>query len=160
VPVQPEVSIDPMGDARGMKWFKFIIYFQLFANAVLNVINAIRLLTGVQYGDNASLVYTYFPSLKTADILFGICCLALAGFAIFTRHRLAKFFRNGPMLYYILMAASVVLSLIYLIMASSALHVSLGEVMDASTIASMLTSLVMLIVNWVYFNKRADLFTH
>ena len=159
-PYRSPAPANPLDDARGMKWFKFIIYFQLFASAVLNTISAITFLTGAHYQGMADQVYSYFHGLKGLDVFYGILLLALAGFAIFVRQRLAKFRRNGPLLYYVLMIVSIVVSFIYLIAGSSILHVSLGEVMDASSLASIVTSIVMLVVNIIYFKKRADLFVN
>lgn len=156
----PGAMNDPLNDPRGMKWFKFIIYFQLFAAAVVDVINGITCISGSHYGGDAYWVYSFYPSLKTADVLFGICSLAVAGFAIYVRMRLAKFRRNGPTLYYIFSGATIVISLIYIIAVCSALGASVGELLSASpgTGSSVITSIIMLVVNYIYFGKRADLF--
>ena len=48
------VPVDPAKNYR-MAWFKFIIYFQLFANAVVMVFNAASGIFGLAYGDDAGL---------------------------------------------------------------------------------------------------------
>ena len=47
-----------------MNWHKFLVYFGLWAGAVLNLINGFLLLTGSHYGDEKELVYYFFPKLK------------------------------------------------------------------------------------------------
>ena len=60
-----------------MGWFKFTIYFQLFANALLNLFNGVSYLTGYLYGGNSALVYTVYPSLKAFDVCFGIIYIVI-----------------------------------------------------------------------------------
>ncbi len=159
IPADP-LPADPMHDPRGMKWFKFIIYFQLFASAALNLLNAFQLFTGAQYEGQAERVYLLFPGLKTADLLYGALCLVMAALAIFARFRLAKFRQNGPKLYYTLLIVAIVGALLYLFLASSALSVSFAELMDSSVSGSLIGSAVLLIVNRIYFGKRMDLFVN
>ena len=54
--------------ALGMGWFKFLIYFALFAGAVLNALTAISMLTGSMYGESKDLVYLFYKDLKTVDL--------------------------------------------------------------------------------------------
>ena len=148
------------GPALGMKWFKFIIWFQLFATALLNVISGISALTGSQYGSSADaeLVYMFFPSLKTVDMIYGICLIVLAAGAIFVRMQLAGFRTNAPKLYLGLLAAAVAANLIYLVAAASILS-DLG--LDfTSNISQLATSVVMIVVNSIYFKKREHLFVN
>ena len=149
-----------------MKWFKFIIYFQLFASALLNLLSGISTLTGGQYGSSgdAEMVYTAFSGLKTLDVLYGVCAIALAAGDIFVRMRLAGYRANAPKLYLGVLAAAVVLSLIYII----GVFVILGEwadIIDLTAVVSQYTSqlfvsIIMIGANHVYFKKRAHLFVN
>lgn len=156
VPQQEYVPQPPM------KWFKFIIWFQLFANAVLNLIGGINTISGSQYGAYAELVYEVFDGLKTLDTFYGVALIAIAAFAIYTRFRLSGFRADGPQMYYILQVACIVLPLVYLVAASGIIN-SAGygkEVsMDlASNVTRIAVSVVMLICNVSYFKKRIYLF--
>ena len=75
------VPVDPAKNYR-MAWFKFIIYFQLFANAVVMVFNAASGIFGLAYGDDAGLIYGFCPMLKAVDVIYGIICLAFAVTAV------------------------------------------------------------------------------
>ena len=44
-PQQPQKEL-------GMKWFHFVIYFQLFVSALVGLWNGFQLLTGRIYGEN------------------------------------------------------------------------------------------------------------
>lgn len=82
-----------------MKWFKFVIYFQLFAGALIGAVNAARYLTGSIYGTDAKSVYLVFPALGTADKMYGVIVLLLAAMAIFVRMQLAKYKLNASTFY-------------------------------------------------------------
>ena len=144
-----------------MKWFKFLIYFALFAGAVLNLVNGINYITGgvwVAATDgllSAEIVYAMFEGLQVLDMVYGILLVAFAGWQIYTRFCLAGFKKNGPLCLYVLYGVGPVLSLFYVIMAS----VILGEsAIDAGTGASIFASLGMLGINVAYFGKRKELF--
>ena len=71
-----------------MNWYKFVIYFALFASAVLNGITGIMHLTGGYWsaqGVEAEWIYAVFSGLQVVDIFVGIASLVLAAFAIVTR---------------------------------------------------------------------------
>lgn len=153
-------SDDPRNDPRGMKWFKFIIYFQLFANAVLNGISALLAFTGAHYQGGASRVYSVFPGMKPLDIIYGLLLLGLAALAIVARMSLAKFRRNGPTLYYVVLIANSVLGMLYMFLASGITHISVSLLGVFQNLFSLGLSLVMLIVNIIYFGNRKDLFVN
>ena len=149
---------DPLNDPRGMKWFKFIIYFHLFASAVMNVFIAFQLFSGAQY-EAAKAVYYLYPGLKTADTIYGFIVLGLAALAICVRFRLARFRKDGPALYYALKVADVLAALLYLFLASSATGLPLDQALqDSSILATLAGAGIMLIVNMIYFGRRKDLF--
>ena len=62
-PQQPQKEL-------GMKWFHFVIYFQLFVSALVGLWNGFQLLTGRIYGENTDRVYSYFSGLKGVDTIW------------------------------------------------------------------------------------------
>lgn len=145
------------GPTPGMKWYKFIIYFQLFANAVLNVINGFAYLTGFSYGEDADWIYSFMPVLKTADIAMGLLMLGCAAFAIAVRMMLAKYRKNAVKAYLIFLAVVVLIPFVYSIFVG----IAFGEASVLSTILpSVIVGLVWIPVNAVYFGKRKHLFTN
>ncbi|MBR4295337.1 MAG: zinc ribbon domain-containing protein [Clostridia bacterium] len=145
----------------GMKWFKWLIYFVLFAGALLNAVNGIQMLTGSMYDGYAETVYFIYPKLQNLDKFVGIVCLAIAAFGIYTRFRLAGYKKNGPMMLYILYISIIAIQLIYIIGVSSVLPEEISSSMDfSSVIGNMVASAVMIFVNISYFKKRRHLFVN
>ena len=151
---------DPLNDPRGMKWFKFIIYFQLFANAAVNAYSALTTLIGTQYQGKADFVYKSFPGLRAVDLAYGLVLLALAAFAVFTRMRLARFRRNAPLLYYILSIANTLDAVLYVLLVSLVSGVPVGDFDNLNLTVAVAVNLVMLIINLIYFGHRKDLFVN
>lgn len=140
-----------------MKWFKFVIWVQLFLAALTNAGTGIGLLTGFAYGGYAEDVYATFGGLRILDILIGLLCLALAAAAIYIRFQLSGYRQKGPTLYLCFLLVSIAVSLVYMLLASLALGSFAG---DLSTIVSLVTSLVKYFLNRIYFEKRSFLFVN
>ena len=157
-------SADPFASAdvaaapqRGMKWFKFIIYFQLWAGMLVNLVTAGKYFTGAYYEGNAEMVYRFFPALQPLDIVMGVFCLALAVYAVIVQRALAKFRAKGPMMYYLTYIVDTAVTVLYLLIAS----IIIGQsVFTAEVAGGIIGSLVMLFVNIPYFNNRKHLFVN
>ena len=154
----PQTVSGSTAPQNGMKWFKFTIYFSLWANMVLNIINAMMMFTGGTYGGDAHYVYEAFPSLKGVDVFFGVLYLGLAVFAVIVRFRLANFKKGSPLLAHILVGTNAGIFLLYAMVASGITGIAFFELISDS-IGSIIGMVVLLIWNINYFNKRADLFT-
>lgn len=140
-----------------MKWYKFVIYFQLFASAVSNLIGLIMCFTGAHYGGGymTDLVYSYYDGLRGFDIFMGICCIPLIASAIYTRFRLSAFRKDAIFWLFMTYGANVVFSLIYLIGVSSII-----QNFDASQFSPIVGNASLLVCSSVYFNKRKHLFVN
>ncbi len=142
---------------RGMKWFKFIIYFQLWAGMLVNLVMAGKYFTGAYYEGNAEMVYRFFPALQPLDIVMGVFCLALAVYAVVVQRALAKFRAKGPMMYYLMYIVDTAATVLYLLIGS----IIIGQsVFTAEVAGSIIGSLFMLFVNIPYFNNRKHLFVN
>ena len=142
-----------------MKWYKFLIYFSLFAGAVLNVINGISVLTGLQYDTQeeglAALVYETFPGLKGVDVFFSLGVIALGVFGLFVRFQLSGFKKNAPVLLTFLYVFTAIINVGYAALASSMTGL---ELFDSYLVGNIIGQILMAVVNYVYFKKRAHLF--
>ncbi len=142
---------------RGMKWFKFSIYFQLWAGMLVNLVTAGKYFTGAYYEGNAEMVYRFFPALQPLDIVMGVVCLALAVYAVVVQRALAKFRAKGPMMYYLMYIVNTAVTVLYLIIGS----IIIGQsAFTAEVAGSIIGSIVMLCVNIPYFNNRKHLFVN
>ncbi len=158
-PARP-IPADPKNDPRGMKWFKFIIYFQLFVNALINLANAITVFTGAHYQGTVAQVYSVFPAQQAVDIGYGVLCLALAAFGVYTRFALAGFQRRGPGLYLGLIAGNILVPILFMLLSSLFTGIPLTNLLDVNDIVSLAANVAMLLVNKIYFDKRSDLFVN
>ncbi len=147
--------------ALPMKWFKFLIYFALFASAALSLFQGIGYVTGEIYNwfdkGSSDLVYGILgDGLKTLDVIFGIILIGIAVLAIYTRFRLANFKKNGPFLVCLLYLVNAGVSLLY--------NIALAATVDglkletSSLITSVFVSFAMAYVNYSYFKKREAMF--
>lgn len=142
---------------RGMKWFKFIIYFQLWASLLAILVMAEKFFTGAYYEGNADLVYSVYPAVKALDICMGIFSLALGVYTVFTQRALAKFRTKGPMMYYLLYCADIAIALLYLLIGSIIVGYSL---FSADMVWDSIAPVVMILINIRYFNNRKHLFVN
>ena len=143
----------------GMKWFKFLVYFGLWAGAVLNFIDGINLLTGAVYeaeGVSAELVYYTYPQLRENDMFFGLVAIGIAIYQGYTAYSLLKFKQVAPKLLTILYCLSISWSFFYAIFTSSIL----GESLMGEVIGSIIAGAIMLVINYIYFKNRKHLFVY
>ena len=155
-----------MPDSRksflGMKWYKFLIYFSLFASALLNLLYGITYLTGGIYeattdGEiTAEMVYGYYGvPLKIVDVIFGLVLIALAIFSLIVRRKLANFDYTAPKCLYILYIVVGGGQLLFVIATSIITKVAI----DLTEIIKVLIVFVFLFANRRYFKNRAHLFS-
>lgn len=136
-----------------MKWYKFIIYFQLILGPLANLGNALQYFMGTFYGEQSELVYTMFPKLKSADIVYGVLLLAGVGFAIYVRYTLTEYYSKAPNLLKLYYGLSAVIPLIY----SMYLKATTSLVVQ-SQVPGLILNVVLILATSVYFDKRKDLF--
>lgn len=154
-----EIETEPRKPEFSMKWFDFVIYIQLFANAVFNLVNGVNLISGIVYtkqGIKAEDVYSMYPQLSTLDKLFGVICLALAVLAIVVRQRLAKYKKDGPIMYLLFIMIQIFALGIY--------NVGVYMIVQTGNFAVVTGQIVGLVIlfaaNKVYFDKRKSLFVN
>lgn len=146
--------------SQGMKWFKFVIYVQLFLSALISLGMAIVYATGYQYRTAQSspdLVYGFFPELQTVDICFAVVYAILAVFAIVVRFQLSGFKRNAWKGYLAYLAAGVIAVIGYIIATSM---IAGKSMLDTNMVSSLTANIILIVVNFIYFNKRDYLFTN
>lgn len=160
-PVMPAADAAP-AKKGGMGWFKFIIYFQLFAAAVVSLINAFTFLSGTIYGSRevAENLYYIYPEMKLLTMALGVVSVALAVFAIVVRFSLARYKRSGPRLYLILLAVNILVTLVFVFGAAGILESPVSDFLDSTQISSLVVSLGFLIFNFFYFRERKELFVN
>lgn len=142
----------------GMKWYRFIIYVQLFLMTFSNLTSAFMAIAGKSYdyaGGSSAAVYTQFPAMRAVDMTYGFVMLVIAFSAVYVRNQLAGFRSGAPNKYLLLFAVNFAAGVIYLFVASK---VTGTVLVDVNEIFSSVGSILMLIINGIYFRKREHLF--
>lgn len=151
-----------MQNQMPMKWYKFLIYFSLFAGAALNCYNAIQILTGKQYTYNgfnqSDRIYSYYSGLQAVDIIYGLLIIVLSMFGIVTRQKLKGFSKQGPKFILWFYVGSLILSLTYLVIVTLITEIQLSELLSTRFVTSITTGIIMIFANKTYFANREHLF--
>ena len=142
-----------------MKWHKFLMVVMIIG-AIFMIINGASLLTGTEYsrnGADAETVYRLYPGLKACDIFYGAVLIAIGVFEFIVRNRLNQFRQNGPFSLKILYGLSITASILYMLWFTS---VTSSNAFTNSNLASLATSVALLIINSSYYAKRSELFVN
>ena len=153
-----ENNVDTQPDLP-MKWHNFLIYFALWAGGILNGISGFRAISGTQYGADAGRVYSYYPGLKTIDVIFGAFVIFIAIFTIVTRFKLAGFRKDGPTCLFLVYILNAVGSVFYILAVVSTTSLSL-DTFGAQLVGQIVGSIILVCANKVYYNNRAYMFVY
>lgn len=141
--------------AQGMRWYQFIIWFYLYASAVIGVLVGVGEITGVVYLDMAETFYTLFPMLQVVNVFFGVMQILLAVIALYVRRQLARWKVMAPR--YLLMYQ--IFCLVYYAAYLAGTSLVLGEAaVDWLAGGYILLQVLLLAVNAVYFHRRQKMF--
>ncbi len=162
-PVNPQTPLAP----QPMAWYKFLIYFALFASALINIGQGGMLLNGSQYGNfgEAEAVYSAISGLQVLDIMVALLSIALGVFALVTRFQLSGYKKAAPNCVVMTYLFAAVINLIYVI----GLNIILGDyprleaALDDISVTSgtqIAVGLLIASLNSTYFKKRKYLFVN
>lgn len=141
--------------AQGMRWYRFIIWFYLYASAVIGVLVGVGEITGVVYLDMAETFYTLFPMLQVVNVFFGVMQILLAVIALYVRRQLARWKVMAPR--YLLMYQ--IFCLVYYAAYLAGTSLVLGEAaVDWLAGGYILLQVLLLAVNGAYFHRRQEMF--
>ena len=140
-----------------MKWYKFISYVQLPLSALGFLSLGTMLMTGGHYEGQSALVYAVFGSLKTVDIIFGLLYFALMAIAIFVCIKMNKRKKDAVKWYLTYLVVSIIASVLYMILVYAATGIFTGS---GSIMVTLVTNIVMVVVNKIYFDKRKAYFVN
>lgn len=152
--------------APPMKWYKFVIWVQLFLSALSFAVTTFQLAQGA-----FTFVSGVFPSFAAAygyvpgewvlftvfNAVFAVLFCALAVMCIVVRQELAAFRRVGPMHYYVLMGAIIGVQLLYIVIQSLMMGTLL---MNPAAFSGLFFAVAMIFINKAYFDKRMHLFVN
>ena len=146
-------------NASPMKWHNFLMVIMILGG-IVTIANGINTMLGSEYlsnGLDSSKVYSAFPGLKSCDTFYGITMIAIGVFEFIVRSRLNQLRENGPSSLKTLYILSIAANLVYLAWASSTVNINL---FNSSNVGSVLGTVLLLIINSIYYSKRSDLFVN
>lgn len=148
-------------EAYPMKWHKFLIYFALWAGAVLNLISGVQMFSvGLNAGGMLWIGYEMSSGLRALYIVSGVLLIAIGMFQIFTRSALARFSRRGPRMVVWLYASLVILNALEILLAWLLFGVPLNYLLTVDIWFYLIEGVLMTWANQVYYRKRAALFVN
>lgn len=145
----------------GMAWYKFLVYFALFAGSVFNFIYGVNyLIGGIYYVQTngqftAEIIYDYYGKiLKVTDVIFGLFLIILSFLGIVLRQKLAKYSSDAIKMVYVFYSLSFGMGCLYAFSVSAITDKPIG----VSTMVSLIINAVVLYFNIQYFRRRSHLF--
>lgn len=157
---------------RGMKWYKFLIYFWLFAEIAWAVLAAVLYCTGWIHWTSRDATYSATPFLQAVDTFYGLAFIYFAFATLFARKALSWNQRKGPKSFctlYIWKAVAAALHTMLPLISSNVFDykfglgilIALGMIVIAPLITPQFHyNLIIAIVHHFYFKNRADKFTY
>ena len=155
------VAYDAYGAPLPMKWHKFLIYFALWAGAIVNGISGIQMLSNALNPN--SLMWGLrglSTGLRAFYIVSGVFSFGLGVFQICTRMSLARLSRRGPRMAVWNYALSFILNALLILFASVLFGMPINALMDWSVWLILIEGALMTWANQVYYRRRAKLFVH
>ncbi len=162
-----DVSEETAQMALPMKWYKFLIYFALFASAFLSFVSGLDCLTGnlfSGFGISANDAYAEFEGLKQLLAGLGAVSIIYAVYVLITRFCLAKKMKIGPKLLIAMYIINPVINMVAEIVTANFLASHTGETLAQSGLSIMGIAFDLVVgaaiayANKIYFDKRSALF--
>ncbi|MBQ3706480.1 MAG: zinc ribbon domain-containing protein [Clostridia bacterium] len=143
---EPIVSHSALESQYGLKWYKFLIWFDIWATALTNLVATVAYFT------------VFNPSMRVTMWFSVIVCVLNAVYLLFVRQALARWKTYGPRLYLI----SFVIPLVRRVLTIVVANIEGGSALLAlnrTDFTNLILNVVLFIVNFIYFRNRAPLFT-
>lgn len=158
---------------HSMKWYNFIVYFDLYFMAAIFVYRAYLVLNeNLLYNGHAKEVYKVFPSLETLDCVYGVYWMLFAVYTLFVCYMLQSKKKQSPSLYMSIIIIPLISVIAYRFLTYRTIHIKkigsmaiqeylpIIEFNSFFWIISILITVLYLRAVKVYFNKRKDLFVN
>lgn len=141
-----------------MKWYKFIIYFQLFVSAMSYLFMGVTYFSFLRSKNVFNLYYLLWESkMKMLDTVMGVLSFATMAFMLYTRHCLTMYKKGAPKKYLFCLALAIINAVVYTL----GIWIVTGAFSMATEDIMMLVEAgVLLALNYVYFKKREHLFVY
>ncbi len=151
----------------GMKWFKYLIYFQLFFSAAEYLFQAVCMIFNFQnsYIQELFNLNCFNRDLRPVGVILGILWLIPAAMTLYARFELAAFKKGAPKKFIIIVAATQVLAIANELFVFLYKYMFFDKTVIIGAVASLIVgwviaSFIFIYPNIVYFKKREHLFVN
>lgn len=154
--------INKQNEELGMKWYKFLIWFELIFSPIINFADGVLCISGFEYEGLgiSSTSAINLPEYRFFDIIYGILLIAMAAFGLYTRFRLSKFKSDAPKIYIAYDIVATVLNGLYTVI-GAILSANEGFGSAMSSLAGLVLGEALYVwLNIIYFKKRKHLFVN
>ena len=141
-----------------LKWHKFQMVTMIIG-AVLNVLTSFSNINGSAYltqGLDPTVIYNAYPGLRTCDTAYGVAGLVIGVFQLYARNRLKGFFRDAIRTLLAFYLFSFAVQIVYIAAISSVMKTNAFS----SVWTSLLSPVIMGVINGTYYNRRKELFVN
>lgn len=163
-----EVIQEEQPKALPMKWYKFRVKFSMIAGGILYIVlgavaastvmhSAMAQLAATELNDLGFIPYFYTGN-KAFDIAIGIIFIVLGIATFYVRSRMKKFTADALKKFYILIIVEQALYYIYDIIFALVTKTELDII--GTVVFGLATSVVLVVLEIYYFNKRKSLFVN
>ena len=138
-----------------LKWHRFLMVTMIIGGVL-------SIFSGLSLALTQASVYGDYDFLKPYDSAYGIASIAIGTYQLIVRNRLKAFRMDGPKMLMILYAVSLLANIVYAVSMKAALA-SIGSSynpLDTEFFAQIITMIIFAGINYVYYNKRKELFVN
>ncbi|MBQ5824056.1 MAG: hypothetical protein IIW48_04540 [Clostridia bacterium] len=158
-----ETIQEEQSKALPMKWYKFDVNFLLIFSGVINIAGGLIAASCIMYSDMANFadigfIEYYYTGNKVFDIICGVLLLILGAAELIVRSRMKKFTADALKKYYVLIIARQVFTYAYGIVFAFVTNTELNII--STVVVSFAVSLVCVMLEVYYFNKRKAMFVN
>ena len=163
-----EVIQEEQPKALPMKWYKFRVKFSMILGGILYIVLGAVAASAVMHSTMAQLAAAELDALgfipyfytgnKAFDIAIGIIFIVLGIATFYVRSRMKKFTADALKKFYILIIVEQALYYIYDIIFALVTKTELDII--GTVVFGLATSVVLVVLEIYYFNKRKELFVN
>ena len=163
-----EVIQEEQPKALPMKWYKFRVKFSMILGGILYIVLGAVAASAVMHSTMAQLAATelndlgfiqyFYTGNKAFDIAIGIIFIVLGIVTFYVRSRMKKFTADALKKFYILIIVEQALYYIYDIIFALVTRTELDII--GTVVFGLATSVVLVVLEIYYFNKRKALFVN
>ncbi len=159
--------IDSSKPELGMKWFKYLIYFQLFFSAAQYLLHAVCMIFNFQnrYTQELFNLNCFNRDLRPVGVILGILWLIPAAMTLYARFELAAFKKGAPKKFIIIVVATQLLTFVNELFVTLYKYMFFDKMEIVLSVVTLILSaaiggLIFIYPNYIYFKKREHLFVN